>query len=210
MSEILPVAIESLPRMEQGLPDPQLVSYYILEKDRKLYLDGDIDDYLVHFHQLILRWNEEDSGIDINKRKPIIIYIMSDGGYLDYMWMLIDAMNMSKTPIYTVCIGKASSAASLIFISGHRRYMTPHSKIIIHEGSAQIGGDATKVMDATESYKKELKNMKEYILSKTKIDRAALMKKRSNDWELSAQYCLEHGACDYIVNSFYEIGAMPS
>lgn len=199
------INLPEISQMINGLPDPELLTYYILEKDRKIYLDGDVDDYMLLLQQLILRWNMEDKDIDPKDRKPIMIYIMSDGGYLDYMWMLIDAINSSKTPVYTVNIGKASSAASLIFFSGHKRFMTPHAKIVVHEGSAQIGGDATKVMDATESYKKELKAMKEYILSKTKIEKAQLMKKRANDWELSAEFCLANGACEAIIESIDEI-----
>lgn len=196
---------DSLYKLKSGLPDPEAVNYYELKKERKLYLHSDVDACLVQYHQLILQWNLEDEGKPIEERRPIIIYIMSGGGYLNYMWMFIDAMNMSKTPIYTVNIGNASSAAALIFLSGNKRFMTPHSRILIHEGSAQFEGDATKVMDATESYKKELKAMKEYILSKTKIERNSLMKKRANDWELSAEYCLANGACEAIVESFDEV-----
>ena len=202
--DIVPTQIVQLLK-NGGLPDPELVSYYIMENERKIYLEGDVDEYMLHIHSMILRWNKEDADLAVEDRKPIIIYVMSNGGYLEYMWMLIDAINTSKTPVYTVNIGRASSAASLIFLSGHRRFAMPHSKVVIHEGSAEIGGDATKVMDATESYKKELKAMKEYILSKTKINRSTLMKKRANDWELSAEYCLENGACEAIIQSLDEV-----
>ena len=195
----------ALNSMKNGVPDPTVINFFDLEKDRKIYLHGDVDDYIVDLQQLILRWNMEDKDKPIEERKPIILYIMSDGGYLDYMWMLIDTMNASKTPIYTVCLGKAHSAASLIFLTGHKRFMTPHAKLIVHEGSAQFGGDATKVMDATESYKKQLKEMKEYILNHSKIERTALMKKKANDWELSAEYCLANGACDKIIETLDEI-----
>ena len=190
-----------------SLPDPDLVSYYALENDRKLYLDTDVDESLLEMQRMIMRWNIADirSGKPREELKPIWIYIMSYGGDVDYMWALIDTIQSSYTPIYTVNLGMAGSAAGLIFVSGEKRYMTKRSKVIIHEGSAQFQGDAIKVMDATESYAKTLKDMKEFILSKTKIPRRKLMEKRSNDWSLDSAYCLEHGVCDVVVDSLKEI-----
>ena len=83
--------------------------------------------------------------------------------------------------------------------------MMKRAKVVIHEGSAQMAGDSTKVLDASDSYRKELKRMKDYILEKTKIPRATLMKKRNNDWELDSDYCLENGVCDTVIKSIDEV-----
>ena len=153
----------------KAMPDPDEISYYKLEKERKYYLDDVVDGCLMGLHRMILRWNMEDAAKKPEDRKPIWIYIMSPGGEADVMWALLDVIGSSITPIYTVNVGTAASAASLIFIAGHKRFMMPNARVIIHEGSAQFGGDAVKVMDASESYKKELKRMKQYILSHTDI-----------------------------------------
>ena len=176
-----------------------------MEKERKLYLDYDICDDVFSIHRMILRWNIEDKGIPVEARKPIWIYVQSPGGELSAMWMLIDAILLSKTPVYTVNVGMAASAASLIFIAGHKRFMTPNAKVLIHEGAAAFSGDAGKLMDATDSYKKELKAMKDFILEKTAIPKSQLMKKRSNDWELDAKFCLENKVCDVIAESLDDI-----
>jgi ATP-dependent protease ClpP protease subunit len=204
MIEITPIA-EELCKEMSPLPSSDEVSLWALEKDRKIYIDYDIDDTLSQAHRLIMRWNIEDKGLPIGERKPIWIYVMSYGGDLDYMWMLIDVIMLSSTPIYTVNINEAGSAAGLIFLAGHRRYMMPRSKLVIHEGSAQLSGDAVKVMDQSESYKKQLKQMKDFILERTTIPKQQLMRKRNNDWELDATYCLEHNACDKIVTDIEEI-----
>ena len=81
----------------------------------------------------------------------------------------------------------------------------PRAKLIVHEGSAQLSGDAVKVMDQSESYKKQLKQMKEFILERTDIPKAQLMKKRNNDWELDAAYCLENGACHEIAETLDDV-----
>ena len=197
-----PVIVE-LP--DSSLPNPDNVSYYALEKERKFYLDTGIGSDSMPLHRMILRWNMEDAGKPVEERRSIKIYIMSYGGDIDYMWAIVDIIGMSKTPVHTINVGVAASAASLIFIAGHRRIMLPNSKVIIHEGSAQMAGDAVKVMDATDSYRKELKRMKEYILSRTRIPQQTLLRRRNNDWTLDAAGCLENGVCDAIAQSVDEI-----
>ena len=187
------------------MPAPDEISYYKLEKERKVYLDDVIDGQLMSLHRMILRWNMEDAGKKSEERKPIWIYIMSPGGDIDVMWALLDAIGASVTPVHTVNVGTAASAASLIFMAGHKRFMMPNAKVMIHEGSAQVGGDAVKVIDFSENYKKELKRMKNFILARTEIPAAQLNKKRSNDWEIDAQFCLENKVCDKIIETLEEV-----
>lgn len=156
-------------------------------------------------HRMILRWNIEDAGKKPEERAPIWIYIMSPGGEVDIMWALVDAIKLSATPVYTVNVGTASSAAALIFIAGHQRFMTPNAKVMIHEGSAHFGGDAVKVMDFSESYKKELKKMKEFIAANTGILPKQLNAKRASDWELDSAFCLENKVCDRVIESLEEV-----
>lgn len=187
------------------MPAPDEISYFKLEKERKYYLDDIVDGELMGLHRLILRWNMEDADKKPEERKPIWIYIMSPGGEADVMWALLDAIGASVTPVYTVNVGTAASAASLIFMAGHKRFMMPNARVIIHEGSAQFGGDAVKVMDASESYKKELKRMKNYILAHTGIQPAQLNRKRNNDWEIDAQFCIENKVCDKVIENLDEV-----
>lgn len=176
-----------------------------MEKERKIWIDLCVEENILYYVRMILYWNMQDKGLPVDERKPIWIYLHNYGGSLDMMWVLIDAMATSGTPVYTVNVGICGSAASLIFISGKKRFMMPNAKVVIHEGSAQFGGDAVKVMDASESYKKELKRMKQYILDHTNIPSQQLNRKRNNDWELDAQYCFDNGVCDRLVESIEEV-----
>lgn len=202
----LPEIVKALNKELAGaLPESDDVSRWDLESQRKIWLDDDIGYNMMEIQRLIIRWNKEDQLRSLQDRTPIRIYIMSYGGDLDYMWPLIDTIMLSKTPVYTINVGVAASAAALIFLAGHKRFMMPRSHLIIHEGSAQLAGDAIKVMDQSESYKKQLKQMKDYILEHTEIPRAQLMKKRSNDWELNAEFCLKNKACEQIITTLDEI-----
>ncbi len=201
----LPEAMKLIMGNSSGLPDPDQVSYYVLESERKIYLDGDVDPSLLALQRLILRWNMEDRGKAPEERKPIGIYIFSYGGDVDVMWSVIDTIEASATPVYTFNMGVAASAACLIFLSGHRRFMMKRAKIVIHEGSARMSGDSTKVLDASESYKKVIRQMKDYILSRTKITPATLNRQKSHDWELDTEYCLAHGVCDQVVSGIDDL-----
>lgn len=203
LTDIVTAVLEELP--DRALPDPDELSYYILEKERKLYLDYDICPEITSIQRMIMRWNMEDRDKEVKDRKPIWIYLMSYGGDLQYMYMLIDTIEASETPIYTVNLGMAGSAASLIYLAGKKRFMMKNSQLVIHEGYAELSGDAVKVMDASENYKKDLKKMKEFIEAHSRIPHHIIMKKRNNDWYLDAKYCLENGACEKIVEKLSEI-----
>ena len=187
------------------LPNPDLLVQYGMEKERKLWIDYCVDENCLYYERMIMLWNAEDKGKSIEDRKPIWIYLHNYGGELDMMWSLIDTIEASKTPVYTINVGICGSAGSLLFISGHKRYMMKRAKVIFHEGSAQIAGDAVKVMDATKSYEVSIKKMKEYILERTKVPKTQLTSKRYNDWEIDSTYCLENGVCDYVVETLDDI-----
>lgn len=184
---------------------PEDLNFYLMREQRRIWIDFSVDGSIIEFVRMIHLWNIEDKGIPVEQRKPIWIMLENYGGDSDYMWMMVDTIETSTTPVYTVNLGVAASAASIIFIAGKKRYMMPNANVIIHEGSAQLGGDAVKVLDASDSYRKELKRMKEFILSKTNIPPATLNKKKNNDWSLDSTYCLEHGVCDEVVTSIDQI-----
>jgi ATP-dependent Clp protease protease subunit len=121
------------------------------------------------------------------------------------MWAMLDAMLTSVTPIITVNLGVAASAASLIFLAGSKRYMMPTANVIIHEGSTELAGDANKVMDAIKNYDSELAKMKAFILSRSQIPPRVMKQKRKDDWYIDAKTCLEYGVCHKVVESLDEI-----
>ena len=205
---IYPDAVSIVEQFQnESLPDPDMITYYVFEKERKIYLDSDVDASIMSIQKMFMRWNMEDKrdGKTKETAKPIWLYIMSYGGDIDYMWVLIDAIKASIAPVYTVDLGVAASAASLIFVCGDKRFMTEHATVVIHEGSAQLAGDAIKVQDAADVYKLQLKQMKEFILAHTEIPKTQLMKKRSNDWTLDSSYCLKNKVCDKIITNMSEI-----
>lgn len=192
----IPAEIENL-----KLPNPELLDAYTDRKNRLILIDYDIDDGLLHeVGRQILEYNREDKGKPVNERTPIVILINSGGGCLDSTYATIAIMETSKTPIVTVNMNCAYSAAGLILMAGHRRYCMPRSQVLIHSGSAQgIGGNFEDIQESTKSYKKMVEEMREFIVSKTKIDKALMKKNQSRDWYLDTTQQTELGVVDEII-----------
>ena len=97
-------------------------------EERRLFINENIDSEIVDtivYH--ILRYNREDKDIPIENRKPILLYINSNGGSVPDGYALIDAIMISKTPVYTINQGYCYSMGFLIYIAGKRRFAMPNS-----------------------------------------------------------------------------------
>lgn len=188
-----------------SFPQPQQVIFYQNLSRRHIWLQSEVDETMLYYVKMITHWNIEDEGKPVQEREPIKIFLHNYGGDVDCAWAMIDAIESSITPVHTINVGVSASAAALIFLAGEKRFMTKRARLVIHEGSAQISGDAVKVVDASDSYKKVLKNMKDYILERTQIPSTTLNKKKNNDWELDATYCLDKKVCTDIINKINEV-----
>lgn len=189
------------------LPAPELVDLYTDRENRVIYVDYDIDDSLLRdVGRQIMEYNRADKGKPVKERKPIVMLINSGGGCLDSTYATIAIMESSKTPIITVNMNCAYSAAGLILMAGHKRYCMPRSQVLIHSGSAQgISGNYEDIQESTKSYKKMIEEMREFIVSKTKIDKSLMKKNQSKDWYLPTSEQVELGVVDEIVTDLDSI-----
>ena len=174
---------------------------------RHIYLNCEIDESVIDdavYH--ILRYNRLDKGIPIDQRQPIILYINSRGGFVPEGFCLIDAIQLSKTPVYTVNLAFAASMGFLIFIAGHKRYSLPHSEFLMHDGDI-IGCNSTaKMRDYMEFETVEIQDeTKNYVLSRTNIDDKLYNEKYRCEWYFLPHKAKEIGAVDYIVGEDCEI-----
>ena len=118
------------------LPDPDLLRFYKNQKSRIIYLDYIIDeDFIQLVGNQIIEYNIEDKGKPVEERKPIVILINSGGGNLETCFAVVGIIEQSKTPVITVNLSSAHSAAGLILLAGHKRYCMPRSQMLIHKGS---------------------------------------------------------------------------
>ena len=187
------------------LPDYYLLSFYKRLANREIFWNCDVDTDLVDFSWQILEWNREDRDISIEDRKPIIIYINSDGGCLNSVMNFIDVIKLSKTPVITIAMGKAYSAGGLLLMAGHKRYIFKDTTFLLHDGSTGAFGSVSKVVDSLEFTQKTEKRMKEFILANTKINEDLYDKNYRRDWFMFSDEIIKYGVADKIIIDLSEI-----
>lgn len=168
---------------------------------RRLYLSAGINEETagtVIYH--ILRYNRIDKGVPVDERKPIIIYINSPGGSVVDGYALIDVIQQSTTPVYTVNQGMCASMGFLIFLAGHKRYSMERSEFLMHDGSTYGWDSTAKMKDRMEFETVQVEAMtKNYIIGRTKIDSDLYDAKYRVEWYFLPEEAKQYGVTDYIV-----------
>lgn len=193
--------------VENGLIDEM---FYLRDlKQRKLFLNADIDQFTVaDAVKHIMQFNKEDVGIEVEKRAPIILYVTSNGGAVDAGFELIDIIQNSKTPVYTVNLGYQYSMGFLIGLAGHKRFATKNAKFLMHDGSNFVYGSGTKIQDQMEFQRRVESRVKDYILSRSRLTSEEYDNKLRVEWYLFADEAKEKGFTDYIISVDCEIDDM--
>ncbi len=195
----IPNSIENL-----SLPDPALLTFYRNLENRVLWLDSQVDDNWLEYAKLIINWNAEDRDKPVEDRKPIKLFLFSPGGDLDVNTMLIDVIKLSKTKVIGVNVGISMSAGCFIYLACHERLSLPHAKFLLHSGSAEgISGTAAQIEAYNAQYKKEVKQLKEYLyeyLPKKMVDQ-----KMRGEWFFDAKEAVELGVAHRIIESLDDI-----
>ena len=109
---------------------------------RVLILDGALDDDngTVLATQMLSLASEDP-------RQDIALWIHSPGGSVPAMLAIRDVMRLVPCDVATLALGLACSAGQFLLSSGSRgkRFALPHARILMHQGSAGIGGSAVEV-----------------------------------------------------------------
>jgi len=155
----------------------------------------------------IQRWNmaDEKQNIPVEQRKPIWISIASEGGDLLGTWVLVNAIKGSKTPVYTVNVNHALSAACLILVSGHKRFSLRGAGHLIHSGSVRYSGQKENA-DSMKKYMDKIdKKATDWLISATKIDSKTYKTRAPKDWWMDEDDALKYGLIDEIVDDLNKI-----
>lgn len=170
--------------------------FAIDENTREIYLFSHIDlNTIAQLMNFINRLNNEST----NLSDEIKIYINSLGGVMDGLFGLCETIIHSKIPVHTICMGQAYSAAFMVFISGHRRFVTSCSTLLHHLTSANF--DRVDIFQAKEQLKvlERTQNMIDNFIAKhTKISLEELLELRETgeDMLLSDLEAIEKGCAD--------------
>lgn len=184
-------------------PEVVIANYEFLT--RAIYITTDITPELAgDVVKQIKMWNGMDKADSIppEERQPIYVYIDTPGGDITATFSIISAIQISKTPVYTITYGCGYSGGFFIGICGHKKFGTPYSSYLFHEGGMLDGGDAHKFIQHVEFYKLQLNQLKNITIEHTKISSDDYESKKKDDWFFTANEALHYGIIDEILTEF--------
>ena len=137
MNTLVPMVVETTNRGERAYD-----IYSRLLKERIIFLTGGMEDTVASLVCAQLLFLESE-----NPKKDIAFYINSPGGVVTSGLAVYDTMRYIRPDVATVCIGQAASMGSLLLSAGakSKRYALPNSRIMIHQPSGGIQGQATDI-----------------------------------------------------------------
>jgi ATP-dependent Clp protease protease subunit len=116
--------------------------YQQLLKERIVFLGTQVDDAsanLICAQLLLLSASDPE--------RDIALYINSPGGSVTAGLAIYDTMQYVPCDVSTVCMGLAASMGQFLLCAGApgKRYALPHSRILMHQPSGQMQGQATDI-----------------------------------------------------------------
>ena len=171
----------------------------VLDANRIIYMSGEFNE--IKAEMVVSRMLSFECA---NPSKDILLIIDSYGGIVDSFVSIHDTMNLLRCDVATLCIGKAMSCGQLLLVSGAKgkRFITPNSRVMIHEFSTGVYGNLTDLEISVEENKRLQKEIWERLNIKyTKLTTKKLSDMRGRDTFLNASECLEYGVVDHVVTS---------
>lgn len=183
------------------LPDPSLLNYYKDCERRIFWLVGQVDTSLYELVQQIINCNREDMKTPLDKRKPIRIIMASPGGSLEVEQTLVAIMEASSTPIHCIAIGMCASAASMIYLAGHKRFATRNASWMFHQGSCDnLEGTYQQIMSFMEKYQIDIDEMAEFYKTHTNFPEEVIERKlNEGDWYIGIEEAVENGIVNEVI-----------
>ncbi len=190
---LIPIVIEQTGRMERAYD-----IYSRLLKDRIIMLGVPIDDHVANVVIAQLLYLESE-----DPKKDIHLYINSPGGYATSGLAIYDTMQFIKCDVSTICIGQASSAAALLLVAGAKgkRLSLPHSKILIHQPSGAVKGQATDIGIHAKEILILKEKMNQLISEHTGQPLERIQKDTERDFFMNPEEAKKYGIIDEIIYS---------
>jgi ATP-dependent Clp protease protease subunit len=176
----------------------------LLER-RVLVLDGVLDDdngTLLAAQFLTLA--DEDPAADI------ALWINSPGGSVPSMLAIRDVMRLIPCDVATLAFGIACSAGQFLLSAGTqgKRFALPHARILMHQGSAGIGGSAVEVEQQAADLRQTRDTVLGLIAADTGQPADRIFEDSRHDHWYTAVEAREYGFVDAIAETFAQL--MPS
>jgi ATP-dependent Clp protease protease subunit len=170
--------------------------YSRLMMDRIIFLGYPINDEIANIVTAqLLFLDSTDRTRDIN------MYINSPGGSVYSGLGVYDTMQFVSPDISTICIGVAASMACVLLGAGTKgkRAALKHARIMMHQPSGAIGGQASDIEITVAEIKKIKKNLYDAISSHTGKTVKQVEKDCDRDYWLTSEEAKEYGLVDEVL-----------
>jgi len=195
---LIPMVIETTNRGERAFD-----IYSRLLKDRIIFIGTPIDDQVANVVMAqLLFLASEDPAKDIN------IYINSPGGVVTDGLAIYDTMRYVSPRVSTVCMGLAASMATVLLAGGTAglRFALPNTRILIHQPSGGIQGQATDIQIHAKEILRMRHTLNEMLAKHTGQPIEKIERDTERDFFMSAQEAKEYGIIDDIIVTISRYG----
>ena len=183
---------------QTGQTDRTADIYGRLLKERIIFLGTQVDDAsanLVCAQLLLLA--AEDATRDVH------LYINSPGGSIDAGLAIYDTMQLLACDVATTCMGLAVSMGQFLLCAGTpgKRFALPHARILMHQPSGQMQGQAVDIAIQAEQIIYLKRILAERIAFHTGQPIERVEADSDRDRWFSAQEAKDYGFIDAVVQT---------
>ncbi len=170
--------------------------YERLLQQRIIVLGQEVDDDIANriCAQLLLLAAEDSD-------RDIMLYINSPGGSVTAGMAIYDTMQWIKPDVQTVAMGMAASMGQVLLTSGTpgKRLALPHAEVLMHQGSAGVGGDESDIVIQAKRLTRINKDLAELTAQQSGQSVETIIRDSDRDRWFTAQEAKEYGLIDAII-----------
>ena len=188
-----------MPKKDEQKPED--ISAVIQKKfleERKIFLWGDVSDKSAKEITEKLLYLES-----IGPGKDITFYINTPGGSITAGLAIFDTMKMISSPVSVVVTGMAASMGSILLSAAPkgRRYLYPHSRVMIHQPliSGRMVAPAVDINIQAEEMEKLRHELNQILADASGKPLEQVEQDTDRDFYLNAEEAIKYGLADEIV-----------
>lgn len=190
-SALVPIVVE-----QTSLGERSYDIYSRLLKDRVIFLTGPVEDHMANLIVAQMLFLESD-----NPDKDIHLYINSPGGSVSAGLSIYDTMQFIQPEVSTMCVGHAASMGAVLLAGGApgKRFVLPHSRVMIHQPSGGAQGQATDIEIQANEIVRIRKILNDLLARHTAQDVEIIARDTERDNFMNARQALEYGLVDKVI-----------
>jgi ATP-dependent Clp protease protease subunit len=181
------------------MPAPLSEQYVArLLNQRIVVLDGELDESGgTRICSQLFLLSADDPHTDIS------LWINSPGGSVSAMLAIMDTMRLIPNDVSTLAMGIACSAGQFLLSAGTKgkRFALPHTRVLMHQGSAGIGGTAVDIELQADALRYTRDTVLELIAEHTGQPLEVITEDSLRDRWYSAEEARAYGFIDEVVDS---------